>query len=143
MMTSFELDNFLPYSMAVTSGKLSKSLSRTYKAYGINRAQWRILVNLGNKPSITSSKIIRHHAQLNKIDFTRAAMKLEAKGWIYRKKNESDGRHKDVCLTANGQSIYQDLIKDVSKWNEELLALIGEDTAQILIETAKIVQEKL
>lgn len=139
----FELDNFLPYHLAVASGKLSQSLSCIYRHYDIDRAMWRILVYLGNKAQTVQSRTIRELAQLDKVQFARAAEKLEQKKWIVRHTNPHDQRHKDITLTPQGRDIYEKIIAKVSQWNEKMIQDLGEDTVQAMIKGAKSIQNKL
>lgn len=142
-MTNFELDDFIPYRMAVASGKLSKSLSAVYKVHGVNRGQWRILVYLGNKKTIVPSKEIREATQLGKVPFTRAAAQLEQKNWIRRAKNNHDGRNKDMTITPEGQKAYEKIIMDVSRWYDDVKAQLGDDNIKTIQSATEIIQKAI
>ena len=142
-MTNFELDDFIPYRMAVASGKLSKSLSAVYKVHGINRGQWRILVYLGNKKGMIPSKEIREATQLDKVPFTRATAQLEQKNWIRRTKNNHDGRNKDMTITPDGQQAYEKIIADVALWYSDLITALGEDNIKTIQSATEIIQKNI
>lgn len=57
-MNDFRLDDFLPYLLNNAAESTSRAFSEHYRrAYGLTRAQWRIMAHLGTFGALTASEI--------------------------------------------------------------------------------------
>lgn len=140
-MSKFSLDDFLPYNLTLATDKLVSSVYKVYSKYGIDKAQWRILVFLGDEKSAPSLKI-RNLSLLDKSAFSRATVALEKKGWIVVDIDANDNRHKNLTLSDTGEEKYNEIVAEVAKWNENLRDEIGEDDIKKLISLSKKIIQK-
>jgi len=127
----FDLDRFIPFRMAVIAARLSTDLAAHYKAaYGISIAEWRVLLNVGYSGD-NSVRDIEKRVSLDKAKVSRAASKLEAKGYISKTVDATDRRLLKMTLTEDGRALLARLIPIATAFQQELEAALGAQTVAL------------
>jgi DNA-binding MarR family transcriptional regulator len=94
-------------------------LEQELKTYGIGSGQLQFLLILYCQEGINQEELSRSLG-IDKTTTTRALNKLETEGLIYRKKDESDRRSKNIYLTTKALHIKIEVQKLSKEWNEKL-----------------------
>lgn len=121
----FDLDQFIPFRLAVIASRLSANLATHYKTrYGISIAEWRVLLNLGYSGDI-SVRDIEKRVSLDRVKVSRAASKLAAKGYITKTVDAKDRRLLKMTLTNEGRALLKQLIPIAIAYQNEIEAALG------------------
>ncbi|MCK0140878.1 MarR family winged helix-turn-helix transcriptional regulator [Aliiroseovarius sp. F20344] len=128
-VTSFKLDDFLPYQLAVLSSRISAGFAKHYRdAYGISVSEWRVVAHLSQADSV-SVREIHARVDMDKPKVSRAASRLEAAGYVTKTVNPKDRRLIELCLTPKGRDMIEALAPIAEKYEAQISALLdGEDT---------------
>ena len=127
-LPEFDLERFLPYRLAVVASRLSAGLAKHYRTqYGISIAEWRVLLNVGYSGEV-SIRDIERRVSLEKSKVSRAASKLEAKGYLTKQTDATDRRLVKLALTATGAGILEQLIPIAQAYQSELETSLGAQT---------------
>jgi len=124
-LPDFNLETYLPYQLTVLAAHLSADLAQRYKSkYGISIAEWRVLLNVGYTENL-SVRDIEKRVSLEKSKVSRAASKLEAKGYLIKQVDAKDRRLLKLVLTPKGAELLKDLIPIAQAFQDELRAQLG------------------
>ena len=124
-LPDFELERFLPYRLTVISGRLSDALAKQYKRqFGISIPEWRVLMNVGYSDNL-SIRDIEARVNLEKSKVSRAASKLEAKGYLTKHIGDKDRRLLRLTLTQEGVALLEKLIPIAQAFQDTLDAKLG------------------
>ena len=127
-LPEFDLERFLPYRLAVVASRLSAGLAKQYRTqYGISIAEWRVLLNVGYSGEV-SIRDIERRVSLEKSKVSRAASKLEAKGYLTKQTDARDRRLVKLALTGTGAGILEQLIPIAQAYQSELETSLGAQT---------------
>lgn len=131
-MSDFQLDDFLPYLLNSAAEVTGRAFSVHYReAYGMSRAQWRIMAHLGRGAPMTASDIcIRAHLEKSKV--SRAVSALEKAGLLVRSPSSTDRRAEILSLTDAGLRVHDDLAARATQFQTDLMARLGPQQAQVL-----------
>ncbi len=128
-MNDFRLDDFLPYLLNNAAESTSRAFSEHYRtAYGMTRAQWRIMAHLGTFGALTASEICTR-GFLEKSKVSRAVAGLEEMGLLRRMPSTHDRRAELLSLTDKGQQVHADLAAHARDFSAALNARLGRDRA--------------
>ena len=134
----FDLEEFLPYLLNQAAEATSRSFHAIYaEKYGMTRAQWRVLANLGKFGSM-SAKDICEISHMEKTKVSRAISALEATKLLHRKTMADDRRAEALHLTATGLKVYKELGKSAVDYDHKLRIFLGPATFAHLAKTLKI-----
>lgn len=115
-----ELETFLPYRLNVLATVVSHGLSSIYTSrYGFGIPEWRVMATLGQFGAMTA-KQIGAHSHMHKTKVSRAVANLTKRKLIQRKANRQDLREAFLSLTAQGLTIYDDLVPVAQRFAAEL-----------------------
>ncbi|MFD1795078.1 MarR family transcriptional regulator [Paracoccus aurantiacus] len=125
-MTDFRLDDFLPYLLNNAAESTSRAFSAHYReAYGMTRAQWRIMAHLGSDGALTASDIcVRSHLEKSKV--SRAVAALEERGLLRRAPSTIDRRAEHLSLTDQGRQVHADLTAHAKRFSDTLIDRLGK-----------------
>ncbi|SMR81869.1 DNA-binding transcriptional regulator, MarR family [Aliiroseovarius halocynthiae] len=141
-MTSFKLDDFLPYQIAVLSSRVSAEFSKHYReAYGISVSEWRVVAHLSQADSV-SVREIHKRVDMDKPKVSRAASRLEAAGYITKTINPSDRRLVELSLTDKGRAMIDALAPIAADYETHLTTLL-EEQDESFRETLVLLLKKL
>lgn len=124
-MTTFKLDDFLPYQLAVLSSRVSAEFSKHYRdAYGISVSEWRVVAHLSQTDSV-SVREIHKRVDMDKPKVSRAASRLEAAGYVTKTINPNDRRLVELSLTDKGRAMIDALAPIAESYEVQLTQLLG------------------
>lgn len=128
-VTSFKLDDFLPYQLAVLSSRISAGFAKHYRdAYGISVSEWRVVAHLSQADSV-SVREIHARVDMDKPKVSRAASRLEAAGYVTKTVNPKDRRLVELSLTPKGRDMIEALAPIAEEYEAQISTLLdGEDT---------------
>ncbi|WP_265502568.1 MarR family winged helix-turn-helix transcriptional regulator [Paracoccus beibuensis] len=120
------LETFFPYRLAVVAEAFSRKLVEVYgREHGLSREEWRLLFLLEDAGSLDSLQISQR-TSLDKVQVSRAASRLEAKGLITRRILTSDRRLRQYAITPAGKELFKKAFAGVAARAEEILAEMTE-----------------
>lgn len=126
---TFQLDDFLPYRLAVAAAQISRRFAARYAdEAGLTMPEWRVLAHLSQAGTV-SVRDIYSRVNLDKSMISRAATRLQDAGLVRKSGHETDRRLISLELTPEGQNLMQRLGRIAEAFQAELLAEIGEDAA--------------
>lgn len=126
------LETFFPYRLAIAAEAFSRNLAAVYgRAFGLTREEWRLLFLLADAQSVTSLELSRR-TTLDKVQVSRAAKRLEAKGYINRSTEEKDRRLRCYQITEAGNALFREALPQVQARATEILAAFSRDDLKAL-----------
>jgi DNA-binding MarR family transcriptional regulator len=108
-LPKFQLEQFLPYQMAVLSNRVSDDFSRMYREkFGISVSEWRVVAHLYQAEKVSIREIYKR-VQMDKSKASRAAARLEKSGYLLKKVNPADRRLVELSLTDKGRAMHDEI----------------------------------
>ena len=131
-LSSFTLEEFIPYRLAVLAKSVSAAFSKTYvKRFGITVPQWRVMAAVGRAPNCTASSIVEHTA-MDKVQVSRAVAGLLAMKYLESHLNENDRRSAVLSFSEEGQSVYNQIVPAGLDFEAKLMSVMNKkDLEQI------------
>jgi DNA-binding MarR family transcriptional regulator len=130
--TLLELEEFLPYRLAVLAHKTSRELSGVYgERFGLSIPEWRILANLGRFGPLYAGDLAER-SSMDKPKVTRALQRLEAAGIVQRAVDAEDRRQVRLALTRRGRSMFREIAALALDWEEQFLSPLSETERKTL-----------
>jgi DNA-binding MarR family transcriptional regulator len=127
-----ELQQFLPYRLAVLADAVSGSMAAVYRQrFELSRDEWRLLAAL----SATSTLQAAEAAQvttLDKMQASRALRSLEARRLVSRATDPKDRRHVIVRLLPAGRALLKQLAPMVLAREAYLMEALDETERAVL-----------
>ncbi|WP_417241622.1 MarR family winged helix-turn-helix transcriptional regulator [Celeribacter sp.] len=121
------LEDFFPYRLAVAAETFSRNLSQVYgREYGLSREEWRFLFLLADVPNMTSRELSRR-TTLDKVQISRAAKRLEDKGYISSAVLEDDRRLRRYEISTTGAEVFRELMPQVKARTSEIISALSSD----------------
>ncbi len=131
-MTDFDLEQFLPYQLAVAAARVSRGFADRYRAeFGISIPEWRVLAHLSAAGHPVSVREIHIRVDMDKPKVSRAAARLEAQGYIAKAGNAQDRRLVSLTLTQAGHALVARIVPVALRYQDDLLAQLGPDDAAL------------
>ncbi len=128
-MTEFNLEDFLPYQLAVLAENVSRAFEKEYRArFGIGVAEWRVVAHLSQSSSV-SVRDIQKRVAMEKSRVSRAASRLEKAGYVVRQPDPNDGRLVALALTDRGHDMIRTLAPIARSFEQQLLNSLGKEKA--------------
>lgn len=125
-MQKFDLDNFLPYQLAVLAGRVSLAFSRTYREkFGISIAEWRVIAHLSQREKISIREIYQR-VELDKSKVSRAAARLVKAGYVQKVVNQSDKRLVELSLTKSGRAMTAEIVILAAEFESGFLSSLNK-----------------
>jgi DNA-binding MarR family transcriptional regulator len=104
------LQVFLPYRLAVVSEAVSRSLAAVYaQRFKLSRDEWRVLAALALRDDIKSTEL-GALTTLDKMQLSRALMRMERDGLLEREPDSADRRNLVVRLLPAGRALYRKIV---------------------------------
>ena len=117
----FQLEEFLPFRLAVASESVARVIARNYlQRSGLAMPEWRLLAAVG-RFSVLSPTAAGERTSMDKVKVSRAAASLVARGLLRQAQDPEDGRGRLLRLTRKGAAIYAG-VKPMAQEIETLLA---------------------
>ncbi|ACP26742.1 putative transcriptional regulator, MarR family [Sinorhizobium fredii NGR234] len=133
MTETFELEAFLPYRLNRAAEFVALRFAAQYRArYQLTRPEWRTLAALGSSASPMTATEIGAHSSMHKTKVSRAVFSLEQRRWLKREEHGRDRRFEHLALTPAGQHAYGELTELASRYQAELLSMLGGENMEAL-----------
>jgi len=130
--SQFNLADFLPYQLSITSNAVSNKIARKYRDdFGLKVTEWRIMANLADLKSATQRELTAG-TLMDKVAVNRACKVLEQRGLAVRLPNRKDGRSHHLELTQEGRAMHSKIVPVAREVERKLLETLGEEQEQIL-----------
>lgn len=140
--TEFDLARFFPYRLAVLAEAVSRAVAQVYEdRFGLTRAEWRLLAALGASRRMAAKDLGRYSA-LDKMQVSRAVVRLEAAGHVQREEDPRDRRAKILRLTPAGASLYARIVPLVAARERYLLEAMSVEERELLGRLMSVVLER-
>src|ERR1700741_3081777 len=116
-----KLDRFLPYRLSVASNAVSSWIAKSYrKRFNLKVTEWRLIAILAEADRMTPQALTRA-TRMDKINVSRAAKALVARGLLGASPNGDDGRSHFLSLTAQGRALYAKIAPEALAMEARLL----------------------
>ena len=123
----FDLEKFLPYRLYQATENSSQGFRTVYaRLFGITRAEWRVLFNVGQYGPISANEIAQR-TYMDKTKISRSVQKLVERKWLKRSDDIEDRRRHALELSASGKKVLADLIVLAEEHNRQIEEIIGKD----------------
>jgi DNA-binding MarR family transcriptional regulator len=107
---SFDLEDFLPYRLSVTTNRVSRLFAKQYAAqFGLTIPEWRVLAVVG-RLGTCSPTAVGEWSAMDKVKVSRAAAALVAKGLLRQSQDPSDGRGRLLRMTRKGVTTHSGVV---------------------------------
>jgi DNA-binding MarR family transcriptional regulator len=121
-MDAFDLNEFLPYQLAVAAAHVSRGFAELYRAeFGLSIPEWRVLAHLAQSGTV-SVREIQARVDMDKSKVSRAAARLEAAGLIEKRAHGVDRRLLDMSLTPAGRDLIARIVPIALAYEATVLA---------------------
>lgn len=136
-----EMERYVPYQLALLSGRLSLALQQVCKQkYDISRVEWRILALVGQVDFCSASNLVERSI-MDAVAVHRAVKRLEALGYIQRTESQRDMRVRTLSLTREGRKVYETIIPYAVALEEQLLSGLPSALAEQFKEALRLLVE--
>ncbi|NKW71806.1 MarR family transcriptional regulator [Rhodobacteraceae bacterium R_SAG10] len=127
-LADFVLNDFLPYQLSVLSARISRDFSDLYgERFGISVSEWRIVAHLSQTSGPVSVREIYGRVNMDKSRVSRAAARLEARGFVSKTKSRADQRLVELSLTRAGRDMIRQMTPVALEFERDFLARLGTD----------------
>lgn len=107
---SFDLSDFLPHRLSVTSNQVSRLFGAHYASqFGLSLPEWRVLAVIG-RVGTCSPTAVGELSAMDKVKVSRAAATLVAKGLLRQTQDPDDGRGRLLRMTRKGASVHAAIV---------------------------------
>lgn len=123
------LDAFIPYRLSLTSNLVSDTIASAYRTlFDLTIPEWRVIAVVAEQEGVTQQEV-GARTRMDKVAVSRAARALTARGLIDRMTNDADGRSRRLRLTAEGRSLYAQIVPKALELEQRLFAAF--DAAEV------------
>jgi DNA-binding MarR family transcriptional regulator len=121
-----DLFKFVPFRLNRLAAEVSNALSVEYQErYGLDIPEWRVLATLGFRNDACSAQYIAHCTRTHKSTISRAVTALMQRKLVERVENADDRREFRLQMTAKGKTLYEELIPQLLRREQEILACLS------------------
>jgi len=119
------LEAFLPYRLSVLSNTVSSRIAKSYaERFSLTVPEWRVMAVLGRFPGLTAGEVTERTA-MDKVQVSRAVARLLKTRRIERRVVDGDRRARHLFLTAEGKSVYSEIVPLALDYERRLAASLG------------------
>lgn len=128
-MSEFVLNDFLPYQLAQLSARVSREFSELYRdRFGISVPEWRLVAHLSQVDGPVSVREIYQKVGMDKSKVSRAAARLENRGFVVKSTNDSDRRLIELRLSPSGRDMVHILTPIARAFEARFLSVLGAES---------------
>src|SRR5438552_9621776 len=121
-----DLFRFVPFRLNRLAAEVSDVLSGEYQQqHGLDIPEWRVLATLGFRDDACSAQYIAHCTRTHKSTISRAVTSLMQRKLVERVENADDRREFRLQMTAKGKTLYEELIPQLLRREQEILACLS------------------
>jgi MarR family transcriptional regulator, organic hydroperoxide resistance regulator len=108
-----------------------REIRKALEAYDLTHSQFVLLASilwLSSKKKVNITQVLlSEHTKIDPMTTSTVLRKLQRKGLIQRKENETDTRAKTVDLTSEGSKVAAMAVKTVEKFDAEFFSTLKEN----------------
>ncbi len=135
--------NAVPHYMMRFAHHLLKSFKNsTGEKYNLNRTQFRTLILLKRRGSLTMSDLVAH-LNIEKGSMTSVVDSLIAADLVFRERSENDRRCVITSLTPRGRALALDLDEQLKRHIQNKLEQLGKERADALLGMMDLIRDSL
>jgi DNA-binding MarR family transcriptional regulator len=117
-----DLDHFGPYRLSILTNRISNAIAQHYsQRFGLSIAEWRTIAVLGQSSGL-SARDVALRTEMDKVQVSRAVASLVRRRRVQKSADDADGRVTRLALTLRGQLIYDEIVPQALKLEEQFLA---------------------
>ncbi len=136
------LQEFLPYRLAVVTDAVSRALAAVYAdRFKLTRDQWRVIAQLAEERELNATEL-GARTSLPKMQVSRAVTGLEQDGLVTRTADPDDRRNLVVRLTAAGRALYRKIEPLVLEREAFLLDALDSEERAVLKRALAQIEER-
>jgi len=126
-MSSFDLEQFLPFRLNRAAEWVGLEFSRHYrKIYRLTRPEWRVLAALGAYGRMTATEV-GGNSTMHKTKVSRAVRSLEERRWLKRTEDQADRRVEHLELTREGRKSFEKISSEALAYERKIALLLGPE----------------
>ncbi len=133
MITDPHLTRSLGFLLGDTSRLVRARFDTRARSLGLTRAQWRVLARLRRREGINQTELAEI-LEIETITLGRHIDRLEAKGWVERRRDPADRRAWNLYLCTKVQPVLDGLRAFSETTRKEALAGITQSDGERLID---------
>lgn len=119
-----ELEDFIPYKLAVVANRVSQSIARLFAArFNLQVPEWRILMTLRAQDGLVFNEVVER-TSMDKARVSRAQRRLVDLGLVSAAHDPGDGRRVILSLTAKGEKTCVKILPHAAEREAWLLAAL-------------------
>ncbi len=119
------LEQFLPYRLSILSNIVSSRIAKSYaERFSLTVPEWRVMAVLGRFPGLTAGEVTERTA-MDKVQVSRAVARLLKTKRVERREVDGDRRALHLFLTAEGKSVYSEIVPLALDYERRLAASLG------------------
>lgn len=104
-------EEFLPYQLEVTAGRVSRLSGRHYtEEFGLTVPEWRVIAMVARFEAISPSRVSEWTA-MGRVKVSRAVATLVARGLLRRTQDPEDGRVRVLRVTRKGHNALDAVVR--------------------------------
>lgn len=127
MDDELNLEDFLPYRLAVLSNTVSTTVARAYdKRFSVSIPEWRVIAVLGRFPGLSAVEVA-DRTMMDKVAVSRAVTKLIKNGRIDRVFADADRRRSILNLSEDGRTLHDEIAQLALNFERDLLKGFSDD----------------
>lgn len=132
----------LAWHVSLAGRALSTRIQSRLSEYGLGRGEYRVLFALYDEEGLTQTDLVaRHH--LDKSVVARVTQQLEEKGYVERRPDPKDRRRKRLFLTAEGETLREDVQAVKNAVNTEMTYGLDDEEIDSLVAGLRTVARNL
>jgi len=132
MRKDLNLEDFLPYRLAILSHSVSHSIATIYdNRFSLSIPEWRVIAIVGRFPGLSAVEVAERTV-MDKVAVSRAVTKLIKNGRIDRQFADADRRRSILNLSEKGRVLHNEVAPFALQVEADLLADLTPDEIEVL-----------
>lgn len=132
MGKELNLEDFLPYRLAILSHSVSHSIATVYDdRFDLSIPEWRVIAIVGRFPGLSAVEVAERTV-MDKVAVSRAVSKLVKNGRIDRRFADADRRRSILNLSEKGEELHNEVAPFALQMEADLLADLTETEIEVL-----------
>jgi DNA-binding MarR family transcriptional regulator len=132
MRKELNLEDFLPYRLAILSHSVSHSIATIYdNRFNLSIPEWRVIAIVGRFPGLSAVEVAERTV-MDKVAVSRAVTKLIKNGRIDRQFADADRRRSILNLSEKGLELHNEVAPFALQVEADLLVDLTPDEIDVL-----------
>ncbi len=137
-----EDENYIGYTITDVARLMRTVFERRVRALGLTRAQWMVIARVHRRPGLSQSEVA-DLLEIEKASAGRLVDRMQAKGWLERRDDNSDRRVNRLHLTKKAERIHAAIWPLAEATVDEALGDLSPDERRRLTSLMTRVKTKL